>query len=124
MGFVTDGLKAIRSLSEKSESSAARVQAALTKVQDRTPWWASLLRWLGIGVSCAAVAFVLWRTGVLMLIGAGVTALVPRTIRSAARLEVKGASPEEITAVLRTDPKYEAARKAAKKEVQKKEIVR
>lgn len=118
---MTKGLVTIRSASSRTERAIIRAQANLPRVQDRVPWWANLLKWLGVGAACAALAFVLWRTGLLFAINAGVTALIPRPIRSAATLEVKGASQEEIVATLRTDPKYEAARKAAKKKQSKEE---
>jgi predicted dinucleotide-binding enzyme len=62
-----------------------------------------------------AVIIIAWRTGLFMLIKAGVTFLIPPSTKSAARLVAKGRPETEVVAALRTDPAFNAAYKAEKK---------
>ena len=116
MPFVTDRLKSINRLAVSSRENASAVQAQLPRVQDRTPWWATLLMRVAAVAGILGVIFLLWRTGLLMAIRSGLTFLIPAPTRSAARLAAKGRPETEVVAALRTDPKFNAAYKAAKKE--------
>lgn len=116
--FVSAKVEEIRGLARDTSKQASGVQAQLPGVQDRTPWWASLLTRLLAVVGILGVIFLLWRTGLLWAIRSGLTFLIPASTRSAARLAAKGRPETEVVAALRTDPKFNAAYRAAKKETQ------
>lgn len=85
----------VNSAQEKSSAiaaSAAKVQASVPKVQDSTPWWATLLTRLALLGICGAVVFVLWRTGALGLLGALVglgTSLIPGPVKTRAKFDAE-----------------------------------
>lgn len=68
------------------------MQASVPKVQDSTPWWATLLTRLALLGICGAVVFVLWRTGALGLLGALVglgTSLIPGPVKTRAKFDAE-----------------------------------
>lgn len=73
-------------------ASAAKVQESVPKVQDTTPWWATLLTRLALLGICGAVGFVLWRTGALGLLGALIglgTSLIPGPVKTRAKFDAE-----------------------------------
>lgn len=64
----------------------------LTRVEDKVPWWATTIGWVAGAIGLVAVLILLWKTGVLALIGRVVglgTALIPRSIKDDAAFDAE-----------------------------------
>lgn len=113
------------------ESETAQVNRALTQVQDRTPWWATLIHW---GLIVAVIGGVIWllsATGLLAPIRLAIAwamSFLPTPTTRRAEMDAEALTRGQVTpqareaiAVSRTDPTYEAAfkrsRQRAKAEV-------
>ena len=88
------------------------------KVEDVNPLWLKTI-WLGlVAVVVCAVTFVLWRSGVLRLVGSWLGLVASPAEEGAAKLLAEGKA-SEATAVLRTQTKfnreYKKQKEAAKK---------
>lgn len=76
----------------------------LTKVEDKVPWWASTIGWVAGAIGLVAVLILLWKTGVLALVGRLVglgTALIPRSIKSDAAFDAEAISTGTATPLQR-----------------------
>ena len=100
---------------------------ALTKVEDKVPWWASLLSYIMITLSIIAICFILWYTGLGTLLKSIFYSLglfIPKAKLEQAELAKKTldesdpVTPREMVAALRaSDPAFDAAySKLSKKE--------
>jgi hypothetical protein len=93
-------------------------------VQAVTPAWLSTLKWWGIALAVAGVAFVLWQSGAFTAVRIAIGWL-PRRKVAAAELAVSTLDPSrpegdrELVAALRADPEFDAAFKRAKGRKQK-----
>jgi hypothetical protein len=96
------------------DTTAADIHVQLTQVQDITPAWLSTLRWWGIGVAVAGIAFLLWQSGIgtAMRVAIG---WLPRKKVAQAELAVDMLDPNrpegdrEFIAAMRSDPEFDAA---------------
>jgi len=101
------------------DTTAADIHVQLTKVQDITPTWLSTLRWWGIGVAVAGIAFLVWQSGIgtAMRVAIG---WLPRKKVTQAELAVDMLDPNrpegdrEFIAAMRSDPEFDAAYRKAK----------
>jgi len=101
------------------DTTAADIHVQLTQVQDITPTWLSTLRWWGIGVAVAGIAFLVWQSGIgtAMRVAIG---WLPRKKVAAAELAVDMLDPNrpegdrEFIAAMRSDPEFDAAYRKAK----------
>lgn len=123
-------VKAIGQNARDIQIEAGKVQNALPKVEDKTPWWATALGnllWLGIGIAALILTIKFWPVIAAFLAGVKFLQwLIPQPVRVAAKLDVEkyvAMSPEEqaaedarITAI-RMDPYYAAAWKAEVKRI-------
>jgi hypothetical protein len=97
------------------DDAAADIHVQLTQVQDITPAWLSTLRWWGIAVAVAGIAFLLWQSGIGTAIRIAIGWL-PRKKVAAAELAVDMLDPDrpegerEYVAAMRSqDPEFDAA---------------
>jgi len=101
------------------DTTAADIHVQLTQVQDITPAWLSTLRWWGIGVAVAGIAFLVWQSGIGTFVRVAIGWL-PRKKVAAAELAVDMLDPNrpegdrEFIAAMRSDPEFDAAYRKAK----------
>ena len=101
------------------DEHAAAIHGDIPNVQAITPAWLSTLKWWGIALAVAGVAFVLWQSGAFTAVRIAIGWL-PRRKVTAAQLAVDTldeSRPEgerELIAALRSDPEFDAAFKRAK----------
>ena len=97
------------------DTTAADIHVQLTQVQDITPAWLSTLRWWGIGVAVAGIAFLVWQSGIgtAMRVAIG---WLPRKKVTQAELAVDMLDPnrpegdrEYVAAMRAQDPEFDAA---------------
>jgi len=97
------------------DTTAADIHVQLTQVQDITPAWLSTLRWWGIGVAVAGIAFLVWQSGIgtAMRVAIG---WLPRKKVAQAELAVDMLDPnrpegdrEYVAAMRAQDPEFDAA---------------
>ena len=105
------------------DKNAADIHVQLTKVQDITPAWLSTLRWWGIAVAVAGIAFLAWNSGIGTAVRIAIGWLPRRKVSDAEMAAAmlsddKTENPREYVAMRRgSDPMFEAAwRKLNKKE--------
>lgn len=97
------------------DEHAAAIHGDIPNVQAITPAWLSTLKWWGIALAVAGVAFVLWQTGIGTAIRVAVGWLPRRKVRdaemAAAMLDDdKTENPREYIAARRgSDPAFDAA---------------
>ena len=97
------------------DENAADIHVQLTKVQDITPAWLSTLKWWGVAVAVAGVAFVLWQSGIGTFVRIAIGWL-PRRKVAQAELAVDMLDPdrpegerEYVAAMRAQDPEFDAA---------------
>jgi hypothetical protein len=97
------------------DENAADIHVQLTKVQDITPAWLSTLKWWGIAVAVAGIAFLVWNSGIGTAIRVAVGWL-PRRKVAQAELAVDMLDPdrpegerEYVAAMRAQDPEFDAA---------------
>jgi len=97
------------------DENAADIHVQLTKVQDITPAWLSTLKWWGIAVAVAGIAFLVWQSGIGTAIRVAVGWL-PRRKVAQAELAVDMLDPdrpegerEYVAAMRAQDPEFDAA---------------
>ena len=101
---------------------------ALTKVEDKVPWWASILTYIMITLSLLAIVFLLWYTGLGTLLRGLFYSLglfIPKAKLEQADIARKALAQDnpvtarEMVAALRaSDPAFDAAyKKSSKKEI-------
>jgi len=106
------------------DEHAAAIHGDIPSVQAITPAWLSTLKWWGIAVAVAGMAFVLWQSGAFTAVRIAIGWL-PRRKVAAAELAVSTLDPSrpegdrELVAALRADPEFDAAFKRAKGRKQK-----
>jgi hypothetical protein len=106
------------------DEHAAAIHGDIPSVQAITPAWLSTLKWWGIALAVAGVAFVLWQSGAFTAVRIAIGWL-PRRKVAAAELAVSTLDPSrpegdrELVASLRADPEFDAAFKRAKGRKQK-----
>ncbi len=106
------------------DAAAAAIHGDIPNVQAVTPAWLSTLKWWGIALAVAGVAFVLWQSGAFTAVRIAIGWL-PRRKVAAAQIAVDTldeSRPEgerELIAALRSDPEFDAAFKRAKGRKQK-----
>jgi hypothetical protein len=104
---------------ERIDALAATIHEDLPGTADRTPAWLSTLKWWGIALAVAGVAFVLAQSGAFTAVRIAIGWL-PRRKVAAAELAVDTldeSRPEgdrELVTLLRADPEFDAAFKRAK----------
>jgi hypothetical protein len=91
----------------------------IPRVEDSVPWWATLVKWVFVGLSVVGVGFILWYTGIGYLIKKlcySVGLLIPSNKKTEARMLIKAmdsnesTTTEEAIAVLRANDKaFDAA---------------
>ena len=102
------------------DEHAAAIHGDIPNVQAIVPAWLSTLKWWGIALAVAGVAFVLWQSGAFTAVRIAIGWL-PRRKVAAAQLAVDTldeSRPEgerELIANLRSDPEFDAAFKKAQK---------
>ena len=100
----------------------------IPRVEDSVPWWATLVKWVFVGLSVVGVGFILWYTGIGYLIKKlcySVGLLIPAQKKTEARMlikamdDTKGTTTKEAIAVLRANDKaFDAAYKREKEKLQ------
>ena len=106
------------------DEHATAIHGDIPSVQAITPAWLSTLKWWGIALAVAGVAFVLWQSGAFTAVRIAIGWL-PRRKVAAAELAVSTLDPSrpegdrELVAALRADPEFDAAFKRAKGRKQK-----
>ena len=112
---------AISGIEEQSKilSLVADVHSDLTKVSDRSPWWAAMLSKIATAAAIIGVAFVLWQTGIGHLVKRVVYSLgwfIPASVRRDVALDSKNLDSddpatlrESIAAKRAGNPAYDAA---------------
>jgi hypothetical protein len=97
------------------DTTAADIHVQLTQVQDITPAWLSTLRWWGIGVAVAGIAFLVWNSGIGTFVRVAIGWL-PRKKVTQAELAVDMLDPnrpegdrEYVAAMRAQDPEFDAA---------------
>jgi hypothetical protein len=106
------------------DEHAAAIHGDIPSVQAIIPAWLSTLKWWGIALAVAGVAFVLWQSGAFTAVRIAIGWL-PRRKVAAAELAVSTLDPSrpegdrELVAALRADPEFDAAFKRAKGRKQK-----
>ncbi len=101
------------------DEHAAAIHNDIPSVQAVTPVWLSTLKWWGIALAVAGVAFVLAQSGAFTAVRIAIGWL-PRRKVAAAELAVSTLDPSrpegdrELVAALRADPEFDAAFKRAK----------
>jgi hypothetical protein len=106
------------------DEHAAAIHGDIPNVQPITPAWLSTLKWWGIAVAVAGVAFVLWQSGAFTAVRIAIGWLPRRKVAIAdlAASTLDPSRPEgdrELVAALRADPEFDAAFKRAKGRKQK-----
>jgi hypothetical protein len=102
------------------DEHAAAIHGDIPNVQAITPAWLSTLKWWGIALAVAGVAFVLWQSGAFTAVRIAIGWL-PRRKVAAAELaadtldESRPEGERELIAALRSDPEFDAAFKRAKR---------
>lgn len=96
-------------------TTAADIHVQLTQVQDITPAWLSTLRWWGVAVAVAGIAFLVWQSGIGTAVRVAIGWL-PRKKVAAAELAVDMLDPnrpegerEYVAAMRSQDPEFDAA---------------
>lgn len=126
----TAHVKAIGQNARDIQVEASKVQTALPKVKDITPWWATLfgnLLWLGIGITALVLTVKFWPVIAAFLAGFRLLEwLIPKPFRVAAKIdaekyhamtdEERAEQDARVTAI-RMDPYYAAAWKAQVKRI-------
>jgi hypothetical protein len=106
------------------DEHAAAIHGDIPNVQAITPAWLSTLKWWGIALAVASVAFLAWNSGIGTFVRIAIGWL-PRRKVAAAELAVSTLDPSrpegdrELVAALRADPEFDAAFKRAKGRKQK-----
>jgi hypothetical protein len=106
------------------DEHAAAIHGDIPNVQAVTPAWLSTLKWWGIALAVAGIAFLAWNSGIGTFIRIAIGWL-PRRKVAAAELAVSTLDPSrpegdrELVAALRADPEFDAAFKRAKGRKQK-----
>lgn len=102
------------------DTTAADIHVQLTQVQDITPAWLSTLRWWGVAVAVAGIAFLVWQSGIGTAVRVAIGWL-PRKKVAAAELAVDMLDPnrpegerEYVAAMRSQDPEFDAAYRKAK----------
>jgi hypothetical protein len=97
------------------DTTAADIHVQLTQVQDITPAWLSTLRWWGVAVAVAGIAFLVWQSGIGTAVRVAIGWL-PRKKVTAAELAVDMLDPnrpegdrEYVAAMRAQDPEFDAA---------------
>lgn len=97
------------------DTTAADIHVALTQVQEITPAWLSTLRWWGVAVAVAGIAFLVWQSGIGTAVRVAIGWL-PRKKVAAAELAVDMLDPnrpegdrEYVAAMRAQDPEFDAA---------------
>lgn len=97
------------------DTTAADIHVQLTQVQDITPAWLSTLRWWGVAVAVAGIAFLVWQSGIGTAVRVAIGWL-PRKKVAAAELAVDMLDPnrpegerEYVAAMRSQDPEFDAA---------------
>lgn len=97
------------------DTTAADIHVQLTQVQDITPAWLSTLRWWGVAVAVAGIAFLVWQSGIGTFVRVAIGWL-PRKKVAAAELAVDMLDPnrpegdrEYVAAMRAQDPEFDAA---------------
>lgn len=97
------------------DTTAADIHVQLTQVQDITPAWLSTLRWWGVAVAVAGIAFLVWQSGIGTAVRVAIGWL-PRKKVAAAELAVDMLDPnrpegdrEYVAAMRAQDPEFDAA---------------
>ena len=97
------------------DTTAADIHVALTQVQEITPAWLSTLRWWGVAVAVAGIAFLAWNSGIGTFVRVAIGWL-PRKKVAAAELAVDMLDPnrpegdrEYVAAMRAQDPEFDAA---------------
>jgi hypothetical protein len=96
------------------DAAATAIHGDIPSVQAITPAWLSTLKWWGIALAVAGVAFVLWQSGAFTAIRIAVGWLPRRKVATAelALDTLDDSRPEndrELVAALRADPEFDAA---------------
>lgn len=99
----------------------------IPRVEDSVPWWATLVKWVFVGLSVVGVGFILWYTGIGYLIKKicySIGLLIPAKKKTEARMFIKAVDDTEDTttkeaiAVLRANDKaFDAAYKIEKEKL-------
>jgi hypothetical protein len=102
------------------DAAATAIHGDIPSVQAITPAWLSTLKWWGIALAVAGVAFVLWQSGAFTAIRIAVGWLPRRKVATAelALDTLDDSRPEndrELVAALRADPEFDAAFRKAQK---------
>jgi hypothetical protein len=106
------------------DEHAAAIHGDIPSVQAITPAWLSTLKWWGIALAVAGIAFLAWNSGIGTFVRIAIGWL-PRRKVAAAELAVSTLDPSrpegdrELVAALRADPEFDAAFKRAKGRKQK-----
>ncbi len=106
------------------DEHAAAIHGDIPNVQAITPAWLSTLKWWGIALAVAGIAFLAWNSGIGTFVRIAIGWL-PRRKVAAAELAVSTLDPSrpegdrELVAALRADPEFDAAFKRAKGRTQK-----
>jgi hypothetical protein len=106
------------------DEHAAAIHGDIPNVQAITPAWLSTLKWWGIALAVAGIAFLAWNSGIGTFVRIAIGWL-PRRKVAAAELAVSTLDPSrpegdrELVAALRADPEFDAAFKRAKGRKQK-----
>jgi hypothetical protein len=97
------------------DTTAADIHVQLTQVQDITPAWLSTLRWWGVAVAVAGIAFLVWQSGIGTAVRVAIGWL-PRKKVTQAELAVDMLDPnrpegdrEYVAAMRAQDPEFDAA---------------
>lgn len=105
------------------DRNASDIHVQLTKVQDITPAWLSTLKWWGIAVVVAGIAFLVWNSGIGSAVRIAIGWLPRAKVRDAdlASGMLDPNNPENareyVAARRASDPEFDAAwRKINKKE--------
>lgn len=117
LGKITSHLLAIGQKAHEVRDNQATIGNQIPHVEDRVPWWATLLKLLAVVGGLVVVVYVLWATGILKVIRAWLWAhglLVPKAKVSSAKLDVEALEdpaklPQAIASRRTADPAYDAA---------------
>lgn len=97
------------------EKYAADIHGEIPNVQNKTPEWLTTLKWWGIALAGAALAFILWQSGAGQALRIAI-GWIPRRKANAAELAVDMLDPsrpegdrEYVAAMRAQDPEFDAA---------------
>jgi hypothetical protein len=100
---------------QRIEKAAGAIHKALPGVEDQTPWWGALLGWMALAAALAALAAILWQTGIGSAIRVALGWIPRPALRDAAlaRDVLDTSNPatirEYIASKRASDPVWEAA---------------